>query len=136
MTNKRRISNNPLWEQAKTLFLQRKPKRNTYFWTCQLKSLSASKGWNTDHGADHSYFSICYSLAKFKHSFSSHLYTDILIVNKRKRKAIRLPVRKPLHWICKSFFANLQAVQCKVFWRQSCLMKRFTSVRRHENNRS
>ena len=31
--NKRQKLNNPLREQAKTLFLQRKPKRNAHFWT-------------------------------------------------------------------------------------------------------
>ena len=30
--------------------------------------------------------------------------------------------KKPLNWICISLFENLQAVQCNVFWIQSCLM--------------
>ena len=37
--NKRRKLNNPLREQAKTLFLHRKPERNAHFWTCQFKSV-------------------------------------------------------------------------------------------------
>ena len=37
--NKRRELNNPLGEQAKTLFLYRKTKRNVQFWTCQFKSV-------------------------------------------------------------------------------------------------
>ena len=37
--NKRRKLNNPLWEQAKTLFLKRKPTRNALFRTCQFKSV-------------------------------------------------------------------------------------------------
>ena len=37
--NKRQKLNNPLREQAKTLFLHRKPKRNAHFWTCQFKSV-------------------------------------------------------------------------------------------------
>ena len=37
--NKRRKLNNPLQEQAKTLFLHRKSKRNAHFWTCQFKSV-------------------------------------------------------------------------------------------------
>ena len=38
-TNKRRTLKNPLLEQAKTLFLLRKPKINSHFWTCQFKSV-------------------------------------------------------------------------------------------------
>ena len=37
--NKRRKLSNPLREQAKTLFLHRKLKRNAHFWTCQFKSV-------------------------------------------------------------------------------------------------
>ena len=36
-TSKSRKLNNPLWEQTKTSFLHRKPKRNAHFWTCQFK---------------------------------------------------------------------------------------------------
>ena len=32
--------NNPLGEQAKVLFLHKKPKRNAHFWTCEFKSAS------------------------------------------------------------------------------------------------
>ena len=38
-TSKRRTLKNPLLEQAKTLFLLRKPKINSHFWTCQFKSV-------------------------------------------------------------------------------------------------
>ena len=37
--NTRRKLNNPLQEQAKTLFLHRKPKRNAHFWTYQFRSV-------------------------------------------------------------------------------------------------
>ena len=37
--NKRPKLNYPLREQAKTLFLHGKPKRNAHFWTCQFKSV-------------------------------------------------------------------------------------------------
>ena len=37
--NKSQKLNNPLGEQAKTLFLHRKPQRNNHFWTCQFKSV-------------------------------------------------------------------------------------------------
>ena len=37
--NKRPKLNNPLQEQAKPLFLHRKPKRNAHFWTCHFKSV-------------------------------------------------------------------------------------------------
>ena len=37
--NKMRKLNISLREQAKTLFLHRKPKRNAHSWTCQFKSV-------------------------------------------------------------------------------------------------
>ena len=37
--NKRWKLDNPLWEQAKTLLLHRKPKRNAHFWTCQFRGV-------------------------------------------------------------------------------------------------
>ena len=38
--DKRRKTNSPLREQAKSFFLQRKPKRNAHLWTCQFKMCS------------------------------------------------------------------------------------------------
>ena len=44
--NKRPKLNNPLQEQAKTLFLHRKPIRNAHFWTCHFKSVHPSSPCN------------------------------------------------------------------------------------------